>query len=158
MKRSLPVAVLTAALASSGLARAAEGPEQTITPSESARAIFEETLRKMSAQKASLMAAARAHLADRYDLTDHPAAGVTMSRGKAVQDGTRVKLPGGTTWQQLAAMTPDEIRRRNLWPLGFMPLPHPNHPEGGMLFPQFHIDEVKRQTDRDLNRFDLEND
>jgi cytochrome c peroxidase len=34
-------------------------------------------------------------------------------------------------------------------------LPHPDHPEGGMLFPQHHIDEVLRQTRRDLTRFDL---
>ena len=27
-----------------------------------------------------------------------------------------------------------------------------------MIFPKFHIDEVKRQTDRDLNRFDIEMD
>jgi hypothetical protein len=30
-------------------------------------------------------------------------------------------------------------------PAGFLPLPHPNHPEGGMLFPKVHIDEVKKQ-------------
>ena len=39
-----------------------------------------------------------------------------------------------------------------------MPLPHPNHPEGGMLFPQFQIDEIKKQTGRDLTRFDLDFD
>jgi cytochrome c peroxidase len=39
-----------------------------------------------------------------------------------------------------------------------MPLPHANHPEGGMLFPKFHIDEVKKQTTRDLTRFDLDFD
>ena len=123
-----------------------------------AKAKFESTFRKMSAEKAGIMREARAHLAERYDLTSRAAAGVTMTRGKAVQDGVRVKLPAGVTWQQLAAMTPDEIRSRKAWPLGFMPLPHPHHPEGGMLFPQFHIDEVKRQTDRDLNRFDLDFD
>lgn len=117
---------------------------------------FQETLRTKSAEKAALMAAARAHLAERYDLANRPASGVTMSRGKAVQDGVRVKLPSGTTWQQLAALTPDQIRQRNAWPLGFLPLPHAHHPEGGMLFPQFHIDEVKKQTDRDLQRFDLD--
>ena len=31
----------------------------------------------------------------RYDLANRPAQGVTMSRGKAVQDGIRVKLPAG---------------------------------------------------------------
>lgn len=55
-------------------------------------------------------------------------------------------------------MTPDEIREKNLFPKGFFPLPHPNHNEGGMLFPQFVIDEVKRQEQRDLTRFDLDFD
>ncbi len=134
----------------------AQEPEQKRDQPEDARAKFEATLKKMSAEKPAIMAAARAHLAERYDLSDRPAAGITMTRGKAVQEGVRVKLPSGVTWQQLAALSPEEIRRRNLWPLGFMPLPHANHPEGGMLFPQFHIDELKRQTDRDLTRFDLD--
>ena len=134
----------------------AQEPEKKRDQPEDARAKFEATLKKMSAEKPAIMAAARAHLAERYDLSDRPAAGVTMTRGKAVQEGVRVKLPSGVTWQQLAALSPEEIRRRNLWPLGFMPLPHANHPEGGMLFPQFHIDELKRQTDRDLTRFDLD--
>lgn len=34
-------------------------------------------------------------LAERYDLADRPAKGVGMSRGKPLQDGVRVKLPGG---------------------------------------------------------------
>ena len=55
-------------------------------------------------------------------------------------------------------MTPDEIREKGLFPAGFLPLPHPNHPEGGMLFPKFHIDEIKKQEGRDLTRFDLDFD
>lgn len=43
-------------------------------------------------------------LAARYDLANRPARGVTMSRGKAVQDGVRVKLPANMTWDKLAAM------------------------------------------------------
>ena len=42
-------------------------------------------------------------LAERYDLANRAATGVTMSRGKAVQEGVRVKLPAGMTWEQLAA-------------------------------------------------------
>ncbi|MDP2268248.1 MAG: cytochrome B6, partial [Deltaproteobacteria bacterium] len=34
----------------------------------------------------------------------------------------------------------------------------PNHPEGGMLFPKFQIDEIKKQEERDLTRFDLDFD
>jgi cytochrome c peroxidase len=81
--------------------------------------------------------------------------GVTMTRGKPVQGGVRVKLPKGVTWDQLAAMTPAEIRKRGLWPAGFFPLPHPNQEEGGMLFPDFEIKEIKKQEGRDLERFDL---
>ncbi len=62
------------------------------------------------------------------------------------------------TWARLAAMSPAEIRDQDLFPKGFLPLPHPNHPEGGMVFPKFHIDEIKKQEDRDLTRFDLDYD
>jgi cytochrome c peroxidase len=97
-------------------------------------------------------------LAARYDLADRPAPGVTMSRGKPVQEGIRVKLPKDTTWEQLATMSPEQIKSRNLWPAGFYPLPHPHHEAGGMVFPQPLIDETKRQTGRDLTRFDLDFD
>ena len=97
-------------------------------------------------------------LAQRYDLADHPAQGVTMSRGKSVQGGVRVKLPAGTSWGALAASSSDQIRDRDLFPRGFLPLPDPNHPEGGMVFPHFEIDEVKKQEGRDLTRFDLDFD
>jgi cytochrome c peroxidase len=81
-----------------------------------------------------------------------------MSRGKAVQAGVRVKLAKGTTWDALSRMSAQDIRAKGLFPAGFMPLPHPNHPEGGMLFPKFHIDEIKKQEGRDLTRFDLDFD
>jgi cytochrome c peroxidase len=81
-----------------------------------------------------------------------------MSRGKAIQAGVRVKLAKGTTWDALSRMSAQDIRAKDLFPAGFMPLPHPNHPEGGMLFPKFHIDEIKKQEGRDLTRFDLDFD
>src|SRR5271166_5496261 len=55
-------------------------------------------------------------------------------------------------------MTPEKIRDENLFPKGFYPLPHPNHAEGGMVFPKFEIDEIKKQEARDLTRFDLDFD
>jgi cytochrome c peroxidase len=97
-------------------------------------------------------------LAARYDLANRAAPGVTMSRGKAVQDGVRVKLAGGMTWDKLATMTPEEIKNQNAWPAGFFPLPHPHHESGGMTFPKKLIEETKKQTDRDLERFDLDFD
>lgn len=97
-------------------------------------------------------------LAERYDLADRPAPGITMSKGKPVQEGVRVRLPKDMTWEKLATMSPDEIKSKNLWPAGFYPLPHPHHEAGGMVFPQALIDETKRQTGRDLTRFDLDFD
>jgi cytochrome c peroxidase len=97
-------------------------------------------------------------LEERYDLSDRPARGVTMSGGKPVQEDVRVKLPAGMTWDQLASMTPREIREKSLFPKGFYPLPHPNHTEGGMVFPKPEINEILKQEQRDLTRFDLDYD
>jgi cytochrome c peroxidase len=97
-------------------------------------------------------------LTERYDLSDRAAADVKMSRGKPVQEGIRVRLPQGVTWDQLAAMKPEDIKSKNLWPAGFYPLPHPHHEAGGMVFPKTQIDEVKKQNSRDLTRFDLDFD
>jgi cytochrome c peroxidase len=55
-------------------------------------------------------------------------------------------------------MTPEAIKTQDLWPAGFLPLPHPHHEAGGMVFPKTLIDETKRQTERDLTRFDLDFD
>ena len=81
-----------------------------------------------------------------------------MEHGKPLQEGIRVKLPPGVTWEQLAAMSPDEIRERGLWPKGFLPLPHPIHATGGFVIPQNVIDATKRQDGRDLTRFDIDFD
>jgi cytochrome c peroxidase len=55
-------------------------------------------------------------------------------------------------------MKPEEIRAKDIYPSGFLPLPHPNHKEGGMVFPHFQIDELNKQEQRDLTRFDLDFD
>jgi len=120
---------------------------------------FTVTVKRMEAAKPQIGEQHMKLLNERYDLGDRPAQGVTMSRRKPVQGGVRVKLPAGVkSWEQLAGMTPEEIREKGLWPKGFWPLPHPNHAEGGMVFPKQHIDEIKRQEGRDLTRFDLDFD
>lgn len=119
---------------------------------------FSKIMAKMKAEKAKIMARQMKLLQERYDLNNRPAKGITMSRGKPIQEGVRVRLPKGITWEKLAAMSPEEIRKKDLFPKGFMPLPHPNHKEGGMVFPKFHIKEIKKQEGRDLTRFDLDFD
>ncbi len=113
---------------------------------------------RMSATKHEVMKRQMDLLTERYDLSNRPAQGVVMDRKKPVQEGVRVKLPAGVTWTQLAGITPEQIRDRDLFPQGFQPLPHANHPEGGMVFPNFEIQELLKQEQRDLTRFDLDFD
>lgn len=73
------------------------------------------------AMKPAVMERQRQLLERRYDLTDRSMKGVMMSGGmKPVQDGVRVKLPAGVTWDQLANMSPSDIRAKNLLPEGFL--------------------------------------
>lgn len=119
---------------------------------------FLSTMKKMKAEKAAIMKRQQELLSELYDLSNKPSDVQMSGKRKYVQKGVRVKLPQGVTWDQLASMKPEEIKSKALWPKGFYPLPHPNHPEGGMLFPQSHIDEIKKQEGRDLTRFDLDFD
>jgi len=119
---------------------------------------FAASMSRLIAEKSTVMQRQLDLLQTRYDLRDDAAPGVTMSRGKPIQQGIRVRLTPGTSWESLASMTPEEIRDGNLFPEGFLPLPHPNQAEGGMVFPHFEIEEIKRQEARDLTRYDLDLD
>ncbi len=101
----------------------------------------------------------QALLQERYDLANRPMQGVLMSGGrKAVQDGVRVKLKPGTSWDDLANLTAEEIRDRDLLPGGFRPLPHVKQLTGGQVFPQAQIDSISKAEQRDLKRFDVDFD
>ncbi|HYE99847.1 MAG TPA: cytochrome B6, partial [Planctomycetota bacterium] len=119
---------------------------------------FAKIFARYSAGKAEVMDRQRALLALRYDLADRPSKTHHMFRGKPLQEGPRVKLPPGVTWEKLAQMEPSEIRNRGLFPAGFLPLPHAFHQEGGMVFPKVHIEAVRKEEGRDLTRFDVEYD
>jgi cytochrome c peroxidase len=113
---------------------------------------------RLASNKPDIMAAQQTLLESRYDLSDAAVTGATMFRGKTIQAGVRVKLPEGQTWEALAALAPAAIRAQDLYPAGFLPLPHARHDEGGQVLPQFHIDAIKAQEGRDLQRFDVEFD
>jgi cytochrome c peroxidase len=119
---------------------------------------FAAIMARMKVAKPEVMKRQMDVLHSRYDLANRPAKDVTMSRGKPVQEGVRAKPPQGMTWEKLQAMSPEEVRGKDVFPAGFLPLPHPNHPEGGMVFPKFHINEIQKQEGRDLTRFDLDFD
>lgn len=120
---------------------------------------FEAVKAADEAEKPQVMQRQTELLNQRYDLSDRPIPGVMMSGGrKPVQGGVRVKLPAGVTWEQLAAMSPDEIRQRGLLPAGFMPLPHVKQATGGQVFPDKQIDAIMTQEGRNLRRFDVDFD
>lgn len=153
--RALPLALT---LALGGTASAAQEEKPTSYLPVAITEDFHSVMQRLAGEKDKVMQTQKALLEQRYDLADRPVEGVTMSRGKPVQGGVRAKLPMGTSWHELASLTPDQIRQRKLFPAGFLPLPHPKHGEGGMLFPKFAIDEINRQEQRDLTRFDLDFD
>ncbi len=163
LKKSLGVMALTSGIFS--FAFADEAPPKTTNtsvPSSYMPVVINETfasiLQRMSSAKQAINDRQQELLKQRYDLSNNPSKTAKMSNGKPIQEGVRVKLPEGVTWEQLAKMSPEDVKKQDLFPQGFLPLPHPNHPEGGMLFPKFAIDEIKKQEDRDLTRFDLDFD
>lgn len=119
---------------------------------------FPALMKAKVAEKDAVEARQAELLASRYDMSDNASDAFRMTGGKRIQTGVRVLLPAGQTWESLSALTPEQIRLMDLFPQGFMALPHPKQPEGGMLFPHQQIEEVKRQTARDLQRFDLDFD
>jgi cytochrome c peroxidase len=128
------VAAATVVLAF-GFAYAQQGPRgktsyMPVDITEPFSAIFV----RLSAQKPDVTREHMALLNERYDLSDRPAAGVTMDRTKPVQDGVRVKLPTGKTWEALANMSSEQIRDQNIFPKGFYPLPHPKHRKAASCF------------------------
>lgn len=135
----------------------AEAPPTSFSPVVD-KMSFEETVDKLSGEKAATEDKHLELLEQRYDLSDKPHAEATMSRGKAVQAGARARLGEGLTWDELGAMSPADIKAKGVFPIGYLPLPHPKQGEGGMLFPKEHIDEINKQENRDLTRFDLDFD
>ena len=114
---------------------------------------FQARMAKDKAEKPSVMARQQKLLEERYDLTPRPDNKVRMSRGKPIQVGPAARLPNGMTWEKLAETSPDEVREKGLFPKGFLPLPHPKHEVGGMVFPHMQIKLLPR-----LARFDVDFD
>jgi cytochrome c peroxidase len=112
---------------------------------------FETVRARDKAAKAGVMAAHQRLLEARYNLTRRVDDNVRMTRGKPIPVGPTAKLKNGVTWDQLGSMTPDQIRERDVFP--YLPLPHVNHPVGGMVFPQSEIKLLPR-----VERFDMDFD
>jgi cytochrome c peroxidase len=112
---------------------------------------FDKVMAQDKAEKAVVMKRQMDLLNERYDLTKKVTTEVTMSKGKPLPVGPTARLKGGLPWDKLAGMTPEEIKEKGLFP--YLPLPHPKHLVGGMLFPQMQIKLFPR-----LLRFDIDFD
>lgn len=120
---------------------------------------FETIMKQDVSDRPKFMKRQKELLERRYDLGDRPSKDVMMSGArKPIQTVVRVKLPKEMTWEKLAGMTPEEIREKDLFPEGFLPLPHVKHETGGQVFPEDHIKEIERMEKRSLDRFDVEFD
>lgn len=128
-------------------------PPTSFMPVVSAKS-FEQVMQEDAAAKPDVQQRQNDLLVSRYDLSDKPLPLMMSGGRKAVQSGVRVRLPDGVTWDQLASMTPEEIKQRNVFPMGFRPLPHVKHATGGMVFAKKQIDAMREQEARDLDRFD----
>jgi cytochrome c peroxidase len=115
-----------------------------------------EAFRRMCVEnKPKVMEARRKYMERRYNLSGAVTSEVTMTRGKPLPVGPVVLLCDGiASWEELAALDPAEIRRRNLFPLGFRPLSHPLHTTGHQLFPaawlKFHSEHRRFDVDFDI--------
>src|SRR6201991_4677476 len=112
---------------------------------------FEVVRARDKANKASVAAAHQRLLEERYDLSRRVDESVKMTRGKPIPVGPTAKLKRGLTWDQIGRMTPAAIRDQDVFP--YLPLPHVNHPVGGMVFPQAEIKMLPR-----VERFDMDFD
>lgn len=112
---------------------------------------FKEVMDQDIAEKAKVMDLQRNLLESRYNLNPEFSKEIKMSRGKPIAIGPTAKLKEGLTWEKLAAMNPEDIRSKNLFP--YPPLPHPKQKTGGQVFPQMQIKMFPR-----LERFDVDFD
>ncbi len=132
-------------------------PDQTYMPAKIGES-FESMKAKDEVAKPEVMQRQQRLLEERYDLRDDPSDVLMSGARKAVQQGVRVRLPAVMTWEMLAAMSPQEIKNRDLFPMGFRPLPHVHHVTGGQVFPQNQIEAMEDAERRDLSRFDVDFD
>jgi cytochrome c peroxidase len=114
---------------------------------------FEELYQAGVAGKPKVMATQRQLLESRYNLEPKLDPVVRMSRGKPLVVGPTARLPKGVNWDKLAAMSPADIRRKDLFPYKALPHPAQGGGLGGQVFPQMQTRMFPR-----LERFDVEHD
>jgi cytochrome c peroxidase len=119
---------------------------------------FQEFYLRLSQQKPKVMGRWNSYLESRYRFTGKLDREVTMSRNKPLPLGPVTRLPQTIgSWEDLASLSPQEIRTRDLFPEGFRPLAHPLQSTGHMLFPEMWIHQHPEHDRFDVS-FDIPNE
>lgn len=105
-------------------------------------------------QKPALMHDVEKYMATRYNFSGKAIHGAYMSSGrKQIMDGPVARLAKGvSSWEELGAMTPDEIKEQDLFP--YKPLAHPLQSVAHMVFPDMwnkaHPEHLRIDVDHDF--------
>jgi cytochrome c peroxidase len=114
---------------------------------------FEEVYKSLVAAKPKVTEMQRKLLDSRYHLEPRFDPEAKMSRGKPLVVGPTARLPQGMDWDAVAAMSPADIRQRNIFPYKTLPHPAQGGGLGGQVFPQMQIKMFPR-----LQRYDVDFD
>ncbi len=111
----------------------------------------EEITAEDKAMKPKVMEAQRHLLERRYNLAPNLDPEAKMSRGKPLAVGPTARLAAGASWESLAKLKPEVIKKNGSFP--YPPLPHPKQATGGQVFPGVEVEMFPR-----LQRFDVDFD
>jgi len=114
---------------------------------------FDDVYKDLVAAKPKVMATQQKLLASRYNLEPKLDPEAKMSRGKPLVVGPTARLPEGTDWDALAAMSPGEIAKKDIFPYQALPHPVQGGGLGGQVFPPMQLKMFPR-----LQRYDVDFD
>ena len=114
---------------------------------------FSEWVERHRIQKPKLMEECRAYMKTRFDFHSKAIPGAYMSGGKPIMAGPIACLAKGIrTFEELQALAPDEISRRDIFP--YKPLAHPLQTTAHMVFPAMwtaaHPEHERIDVDLDI--------
>lgn len=113
---------------------------------------FEQWLSFHRKQKPTLMNDVRKYMSRRFDFSGSPMPGKSMSGGKPIMQGPVARLSTSiSSYEELAKLRPEEIRKRDLFP--YKPLAHPLQSTAHMVFPEQWIADhpEHRRIDVDMD-------
>jgi cytochrome c peroxidase len=114
---------------------------------------FDDVYKSLTAAKPKVMDTQHKLLDSRYNLEPKLDPVVKMSRGKPLAVGPTARLPEGMDFEKLAALSPEEIRQKDIFPYKALPHPVQGGGLGGQVFPPMQIKMFPR-----LERYDVDFD